>query len=405
MKKCKKIVSILSCMAMAVNLLPGISAMADNETSTLLASDKTTNWAMQWSWERYEAGWDFYSDLTLTNGFEITYDKDKYNELEAFAYPTKDAGETQSAASGEYKYAFKTNADGKAVAFDAQDAENTNLWFHQGRQQFISKFTITGDDSADTRPVVVKFKYKIDNTYDQTWQMSYIQVAGLKLYANKTGIGFGSLTTLPTTSDNSHDVVMKFVPDATENKLKLDYFLVDQTAIDVATTARYASKNVIDSIETSGRKDSAAGTHDGPAHYVKNLEVYRGIPNITASSTTADNATGVDLAEGVTISFSDAVTLEDGAITLLKNGVEQAATVTPSEDKKSATVTLAGYEEKTGYQIKVDKTKVSNVLGGTLAEDYILNFVTAKQLVSYVKLFAWNKTDLRPLDVSEKLNK
>ena len=81
MKKCKKIVSILSCMAMAVNLLPGISAMADNETSTLLASDKTTNWAMQWSWERYEAGWDYYADWTLTNGFEITYNKAKYDAL------------------------------------------------------------------------------------------------------------------------------------------------------------------------------------------------------------------------------------------------------------------------------------------------------------------------------------
>lgn len=66
------------------NIIP----MAYEGVSTI-ASDETTNWAMQWSWERYEAGWDYYADWTLTNGFEITYNKAKYDELVAVRYKRK----------------------------------------------------------------------------------------------------------------------------------------------------------------------------------------------------------------------------------------------------------------------------------------------------------------------------
>ena len=366
--------------AVANNLT--INFKTKKQEAALIASDKTSNWEMQWSWERYEAGWDYYADWTVENGLSITYNKAKYDELNAVAYPTKDEGATKSEASGEYKWAFKTDADGKAVAFDSAAAVNTNLWYHQRRNNFLSTFTVTGDNASDTRPLIVSFKYKFDSTSTQ-WDIPCIQIAGISFYANRTHIGVGPLTNgkpskfVDVTNETyEHNAVIKFVP--VDGVLKLDTVNIDGTNVTLSDTDVVSSAGNITKLSVILNKGSADLTH-----YVKDLEIYRGISDITVSSTTADNATDVDLEKGVTINFGGPVNLEKGAITLSKDGVAQAATVTPSADKKSAIVTLAEYDSKTAYRIKVDSTKVTSVLGADIEGDLTINFVTKKKNVEY----------------------
>ena len=353
------------------NIIP----MAYEGVSTI-ASDETTNWAMQWSWERYEAGWDYYADWTLTNGFEITYNKAKYDELVAVRYATKDNGATQSDTAGEYNWAFKTNADGKAVAFGSADAVgDPKLWYHQGREQFISDFAITGDNAADTRPLIVSFKYKFDTSGDQVWNMPYIEIAGIKFYVNRTKVGIGGASSFTdvTNETNEHDAVIRFVPE--DGKLKLTHVNVDGKDCTLPATAVVSSAGNITILRTSAYNASANLTH-----FIKNLSIVRGDENISLSSNYESGS--VITAEGIAVTSNiemSAEALKDKVIVYDTDFDEPAAgytlDVTYGGDRKSAVVKVTGLEPDGNYKLMIES--VSDRLGISDSMPFEIAFKTA----------------------------
>ena len=341
---------------------------------TTIASDTTSDWVMQWSWERFEAGWDYYADWTLTNGFEITYNKTKYDELNAVAYPTLDEGETQSTASGEYKMAFKTDADGKAVAFGSAAAVNTNLWFHQGRDNVISNFDVTGDNASDTRPLIVSFKYKFDTTNDQFWNMPKITIAGITFYVSRTKIGVNSASSLVDVTNETyeHDAVIRFVPE--NGKLKLTHVNIDGKDCTPAT-AVVTSAGKITNLSILAYRASANVTH-----FIKDLNIVRGEDSISLSS---DYVSGSEItSDGVTVTsnidmasdaLKDKVTVYDADFNEIAAGY--TLDVTYGNDRKSAVINVTGLEAGGNYRLMIDS--ISDRLGTSCSTPFDIDFKTA----------------------------
>ena len=84
--KTKRFLSMVIAAAMAMQCAT-FSVFAENtDTVTVVANDIDTDWTMQWNWERYEQGFDYFCDWTLTDGFSLTHNAGLHKELSYVDY-------------------------------------------------------------------------------------------------------------------------------------------------------------------------------------------------------------------------------------------------------------------------------------------------------------------------------
>lgn len=395
--KTKKFLSAVIAVAFGLQGMSTLSVMAEDQMSapTVVASDTEKQWAMVWSWERYEDGFSYHSDWNTVDGLSMISYIEKYNELKAVRWPTKDEGKTQSEASGEYKYAYRTDTEGKPVAYDETDTTSTtHLWHHQGRDSLMAKFSV-GETVNDGRPIVVSYDYKIINTINQMWGNSNEPAAslsfmGFRMYGNQSKKNLtikGSSTVnvaQQADADDWHSVKLVISPYVTDGRYKMEAVSVDGSVTKpenlLSSSSGKADADVYLDTITALMGLSYNNNMDKSCEY-KNLTVTRGLESITATSSVADGETDVT-PDNITVSFSKEVSLEDGAIKLYSGDTEVSSAdyaVALADDNKTASIVMTNYKSRSSYKLVVDSTKVTGLMGEAFAEDLIVNFVTAKK--------------------------
>ena len=402
--KTKRFLSMVIAAAMAMQCA-AFSVFAENtDTVTVVANDIDTDWTMQWNWERYEQGFDYFCDWTLTDGFSLTHNAGLHKELSDVDYAlTQDENKAYTVynetfpSSGEYKVAFRTNEAGKAVAYNAEDATSTeNLWYHQGRSNVIAKFDV-GETENNGKPIVVSFKYQSTNPATGAWvngpATSFLLygVGGkaiFNLYNNDSGRGFtiaGSQTKNITSEWDykaEHTVKLVISPELTsDGRYQMTAIELDGVVTkfeDMYSSSSGLKDVLLNKICYSSRGDSGKDYTD----QISNLTVVRGIEQIDVTSSVADGAKDV-IPQNIELNFTDTVSLADGAVKVYENGTELAAsdyTVTMSEDAKTAVLSIPNYKSLTAYKLVLDKALVKGSIGGELKEGLDINFVTTKNV-------------------------
>lgn len=402
--KTKRFLSMVIAAAMAMQCA-AFSVFAENtDTVTVVANDIDTDWTMQWNWERYEQGFDYFCDWTLTDGFSLTHNAGLHKELSDVDYAlTQDKNGAYTVynetfpSSGEYKVAFRTNEGGKAVPYNAEDTTSTeNLWYHQGRSNVIAKFDV-GETENNGKPIVVSFKYQSTNPATGAWvngpATSFLLygVGGkaiFNLYNNDSGRGFtiaGSQTKYITSAWDDkaeHTVKLVISPELTsDGRYQMTAIELDGVVTkfeDMYSSSSGLKDVLLNKICYSSRGDSGKDYTD----QISNLTVVRGIKQIDVTSSVADGAKDV-IPQNIELNFTDTVSLADGAVKVYENGVEMAAenyTVTLSDDALKAYVSIPEYKSRTAYKLVVDKTLVSGIYGGNVENGLEINFVSAKKV-------------------------
>lgn len=376
----------------------------------VIASDKTTDWKIVWNWSKYEDGIKYHTDYSNEDGLKFVNYGDKYADLESKKFlssvETKNGVTTITYDENGSTYAFATDADNNVVAYDADNADNLTL--HAWRtatknwDYYEATFNV-GEKSNNGEPIVVEFDYKAVNPGHETWNSGKISFLGFNLYPNfegtlvskQLGIGLNEnadqtnyrqnpAQKIPvaegTTMEDWHSVKCIISPEVASNeKAQMTAIEVDGTVTELeGIYGKAVSDNngiFIDKIEA--RLNFA---NKNRSLEIKNLNVIRGIDDIFVTSSVEDGATDVT-PENITLTFSDAVELADGAIKVYENGTEMLSgyTAVLGADNKTVTVNIPAYKSRAAYKITVDNTLVNGLLGGALTESKEINFISAKK--------------------------
>lgn len=397
--KTKKLLSVAAALAMTVQLLPGFSAFAEETVSsepTVVASDKATDWKMSWGWERYEEGFMQHTkDLSVNNGFSLVFDREKFKSIDAVKFPAN-INKEKVEATGEYKYAYRVDSNGNPVAYSEGDiTSETKLWYHQGRNSYRALFA-AGETENDGRPIVVSYKYYINTGIGDKWNAPklnindwfYLYTSTGKPLAVMNGSSAGdTMIQTAETEDGWHDVKFVVSPEVTDGgQIEMTAISVDGNVQKLSGIYSKTGKTNDDIklsniIMTFGLQTYS--TVDDEVK-IKDLTVTRGVGDITASSEISDGSKDV-VPENIAINFSDAVELGDSVKVYRGSEALPASsyTVTQSDDKKTAYVTLTSYSPRTEYTISVDKNSVHGMFGESLTNDLSFSFVTKKAQISY----------------------
>ncbi len=383
----------------------------------IVASDKTTDWEMVFnSWERLEPAFDYYDDWSLTDGFTLNHNGAKYKEIETNAYYMTQATDktwsiyNATKPSGDYQAWYNKDANGNPVAYD-ENNENKQLWYRQGRANTFARFNVD-ETSNNGEPIVISFDYQSNNSETSAWvngpatAFKIMGAGGLafSLYNNAGNNGFTveygindptgatdnkgnpknkSMQQKLTTSwkaTDKHSVKVVLSPELSEENryqmtaIELDGVITKLEGITGSTNTETDVK--IASIEYSSYNDDGKDYTDT----IKNLTVQRGIDNVFATASVADGQTDV-IPENITVTFTDAVELSDGAVKIYENGALMTAGYTAElgSDSKTLTVNIPDYKSRAAYRLVVDNAYVSGLMGGVLAEGLDIDFVTVRK--------------------------
>lgn len=426
--KVKKIFSIAIAAAMAVQCA-GITGFASDNAVTPVANDIDTDWTMSFnSWERLEPAFDYYVDWSLTDGFTLNHNGAKYKEVEANAYYMTQAADKSwsiynaTKPSGDHQVWYNKNAEGNPVAYDPE-SENAQLWYRQGRANTLASFPVNEKEN-NGKPIVISFDYQSNNPETGAWvngpatAFKIMGAGGLafSLYNNAGNNGFTveygindptgatdnkgnpknkSMQQKLTTSwkfTDKHSVKVVLSPELSEENryqmtaIELDGVVTKLEGITGSTNTETDVK--IASIDYSSYNDDGKDYTDT----INNLVIERGIAPITVSSSVEDGAEDV-VPDNIALTFSDAVEMSDGAVKVYENGKEMQAdsySVTMS-DNKTADVKLNLYKSYAKYDVKVDSSLVSGLLGGEMEKDFNISFTAAviRNIVASDKTTDW----------------
>lgn len=292
MKKLK----IFSLIITAALLIQNITfAVSDT-----VVSDTDTDWKMQWSWERYEEGFRYFSDIDVSNGLHIMCDADKYAAAKSVMYASKDAGLTQCEKSGEYKLYIRLDSDGNLVPYSADDTESRIVpIYHQGRSNYCAKFNV-GETSNDGREIIVSYDYEINCTDNQEWNSPRWELMGFTLRSNVGGKfqvahNGGSQTFDVSKNTNKHSVKAVIAPTVAEGRFEMTAIEIDGTVTpltDIYSTA--SGKTDADCYIDSIRFYMYIGGGNRSVD-ITNLTITRGFDDIELNTDFEDGAeTGSD---------------------------------------------------------------------------------------------------------------
>jgi len=376
---------------------------------TIVADDITTDWAMNWNYERYKDGYSYMSDCSYDDGLKIVNDGSKFTEINNVkflsAVTTTNGVQTVTYDAAGTTHSFATDAAGNIVAYNAEDATQTlHPWKHKDRSNYEAKFNV-GEKSNNGQPITVEFDYKVQNAGNEVYMAAVVELLGFYIYPNfqgtkvSTATGVG-LNNNPDSTNYRQDVAAKIpVGENTDPngwhsvKLIISPELAangqcEMTAIEVDGVVTQLEgiygkslsgndKIYIDTIAARLRADKTNRSLE-----LKNLKVYRSDENVNISSSVTNGATEV-VPENIEVRFTSPVSLSDGAVKVYEKGVEMSAsdyTVTLNADATVAYVSIPEYKSRTSYKLVVDKNLVSGLMGGEVQNGLEISFISAKKV-------------------------
>ncbi len=424
MTKFKKLLSMSVVMAQLMCLVPSVSR-AEVEQPTTIATDKEVAWQTNiGTAERGEEAFLYMSlnpdetidlssddalatlkekaDFQTENGLRVSMYGARAKELQDVAYTSKN-GYSVTDATGEYKYYYKVDADGKLGGFDVEGAA-PKLWYWQDRNNYVPSFPVN-EATADERPLAVSYNYQIQGTYDQTYNSTLFSLLGFNFYGDHYDYGVAQRNftieyhdgtsnktkKIPikgcTTEGLEHSVTLLFSPTPVNKRVQLLAVEHDGILTDLSEENVYGRKNSyngsayqLDKIETRMRTATKAGTN-----YFMNytdLVIKRGLDKYTF---TADINDGDEIGtEGFNITANMPLikgTLEN-AITVYDCSavdevlVDDPGVVVTYDDNDSQTANISFTKLGVNGSFRIEIKNVADKWGLPNSEDYSLNFLT-----------------------------
>lgn len=399
----------ITCVGIVLAVLMQMFSIAyaeEGESVSLIASDTQTEWKMSWSWERSESGFLGHSEILTENGLSIINNREKFKKIKAVAYPSKDNGVTKCEAKGEYKFYYRTDASGEPIEYDEADTESQNIcWYHQGRGNYMSKFSVN-ESVNDGRPIVVSYDYYIETGRFDQWNAPKLIIgdAGpgdstgwFQIYKSSSGtvsLSYNNGTaravqklTEASSSDNVHNVRLVISPKAAENgRIELKAVSLDGNVVALNNAYSFASGKTDDDIKL----DKLVATmgfdgvfeNDDVMKYT-NLTVERGIENIEIQTPFEDGTEITD--EGISIisnipmqadALSEGVAIydEDYNGEPVKNA---GIRIEYNDDNTEARIYVSGLEPAGNYRMEI--SGAADYCGINRSNDLTISFKTAKK--------------------------
>ena len=367
---------LISYIIIATLLIPNI-VLAELQT---VITDSDASWTMQWNWERYQEGFEYVSsEIRTENGLKLTVDTDKYNAVDAVKYST-DGNGNPVAASGEYKYSFRVDSDGNAVAYDKNDTTSTSyIWYHQGRNNYSAKFNV-GETENTGEPIVLSYDFDITATNTSWWNSPRLEFMDFTIRHDVGGNlqivhSGGNLDIEKNKNIQNHSISVVIAPTVTNGRYEMLGIMLDGEVIPMSGI--YSTK--------TGKTDADCYLSSmnfvlylGPSESAEltNLSVVRGFDDIVLSTDFAD---GSEIGnDGINISSSVPLKENTGEITVYDcdfDGelvADPGAVITYNNDVINAMFTkLEG-----GGNYRMELTGVEDIWGNKYTDTLSVNFAT-----------------------------